>query len=557
MLNKPHRHHRGFRFGLAVLFTLAMIVTSHAKTIEDVIPADSFLYLKIQHLAACREAVENSENWKEAAEFIAATPNWQPMNQVLQMLPMFTGTDVSGLLDIFLGDQLALTVSAGAEGLLIALVLQNAGKTPAAEQTLTMLTQTLSSMGNEVNVEEHTYQDITYHTVAVSGQQFTYGSLDSDLFLVGLTPASFKKIVDVYHAEQASIATNAAYRSVVEKAGAREVFAFVDVTVGSPYLQLLLPPIVSRELVAFHTVGYTLDLLRPGGGHRLYGQLNTDGKETLIPRLQAAKAMQTTRGLSGTEELFLALSPSSTSLLWQALLGGQAAASEVYNFLFPPTAALQAALAGELTVAVNISSLAPHFSELFRVKRNVKAGAIESVSVDFPEINVGFIFTPEAPEKWQAVFNRFLEKITVHSREQRDYQGSRFTAVSLPGTLYYGSVNLHHRDFFLLACSEQQFQTMVANLLGETEGDLQERLAAFGVPTAGHLHLNLGTFLGLITGEKQRTEEIGALLATLVVKAESAWVDIAHAQDETASEAMAKLAPFLFLTFTMNEASSQ
>lgn len=553
MLNKPHRHHRGFRFGLAVLFTLAMIVTSHAKTIEDVIPADSFLYLKIQHLAACREAVENSENWKEAAEFIAATPNWQPMNQVLQMLPMFTGTDVSGLLDIFLGDQVALTVSTEEEGLLVGLVVQNAGKTAAAEKTLTTLTQTLSSMGNEVNVEEHTYQDITYHTVAVSGQQFTYGSLDSDLFLVGLTPASFKKIVDVYHAEQASIATNAAYRSVVEKAGAREVFAFVDVTVGSPYLQLLLPPIVSRELVAFHTVGYTLDLLRSGGGHRLYGQLNTDGKETLIPRLQAAKAMQTTRGLSGTEELFLALSPTSTSLLWQALLGGQAAASEVYNFLFPPTAALQAALAGELTVAVNISSLAPHFSELFQVKRNVKAGAIESVSVDFPEINVGFIFTPEAPEKWQAVFNRFLEKITVHSREQRDYQGSRFTAVSLPGTLYYGSVN----DFFLLACSEQQFQTMVANLLGETEGDLQGRLATFGVPAAGHLHLNLGIFLGLITGEKQRTEEIGALLATLVVKAESAWVDIVHAPDETASEAMAKLAPFLFLTFTMNEASSQ
>lgn len=560
MLNKPHRHHRGFRFGLVVLFTLAMTVTSHAKTIEDVIPADSFLYLKIQHLAACREAVENSDNWKAAAEFIAASPNWAPMNQLLQMLPIFTGKEMSGLIDTFLGDRVALTVSAGEEGLLVGLVVQNAGKAAAAEKTLTTLTQTLSSMGNEVNVAEATYQDITYHTVAVSGQQFTYGSLDTDLFLVGLTPASFKKVVDVSRAEQASIATNAAYRSVVEMAGQNELFAFVDMTVGGPYLQLLLPPIIGSELTGFRTLGYTLDLLRSGGGHRLYGQLNPDGKETLISRFQEPTAMQTTRGLSGTEEFFFALPTQSASLFWQAVLGGQAP-TEVRLFLFPPTAALQAALAGELTCTIDVTNFGAH-STLYKVNTDTTNGVLDSVGIDFEELNVGFLFVPDAPEKWQEVFQGILEKCAVQPRRQVDYKGVTCNIVEIPGALHYGTVD----DIFLLAFSEKQFQTLVDSLLAApASGGLQQRLAANAVPPAACLQLDFGALIRATAQNNSwmpaevvaSTGQMAPLFASLIVQKETASLNLVHAPDETASEAMAKLVPFLFLTFTMNEASGQ
>ena len=562
MFHKPHRHHRGFRTALVALFTLVMIVTSHAKTIEDVIPADSFLYVKAQHLAACREAIEISDSWKEAAEIIAANPNWQPMNQMLQMVPMFTGTDVSGLLDTFLGDRIALTVSAGTEGLLIGLVVQNPGKAPAAEQTLTTLTQTLASMGNEVNVAEDTYRDITYHTVSVGGQQFTYGSLDEDFFLVGLTPASFNKLVDVYRAEQASIATNAAYRSVVEMAEESEVFAFVDVTVGSPYLQLLLPPVVSRELMGFHTLGYTLNLLRPGGGHRLYGHLNPAREETLMPRLQADTAMQTTRGLAGTEEFFMALPSKSASLFWHAVLGALEP-SELRNFLFPPTAELQAALAGELTCTVDLSNVAPHLSKLYQTERNVTAGVIDAVGIQFEALNVGFLFIPDAPETWQTVFQGILEKCTVASRRQVNYNGITCNVVALPGSLYYGNVN----DIFLLAFSEEQFQTLVDNLVGEPPpGGLQQRKpAAFAAPPAGCVQLDFGALIRAVAASNPGlspevvafSKQMQPLFASLVVQAETASLDIAHAPEETGSEALAKLAPFLFFTFATDSTSGQ
>lgn len=564
MFNKTRRHHGGIRFGLVVLFTLlftlAMIVTSHAKTIEDVIPADSFLYLKIQNLAACREAIGSSENWKAAAEFITASPSWAPMNQMLQMVPMFTGTDIPGLLNTFLEDQVALTVSAGAEGLLVGLVVQNAGKAATAEQTFTTLTQTLSSMGNEVNVAEDTYRDITYHTLSVGGQQLTYGNLDADLFLVGLTPASFKKVVDVYRAEQASIGTNAAYRSVVEMAGPNEVFAFVDMTGGSSYLQLLLPQVISRELAGFRTLGYTLDLLRPGGGHRLYGHLNTEGQETLISRLQETTAMQTTRGLTGTEEFFLAFPTQTAALFWQTVLGRQTP-SEVRNFLFPPTAELQAALAGELTCTIALADLGSH-STLYKVIKDTTDGVLDSVGIEFEELNVGFLFIPEAPEKWKAVFQGILEKCAVQPLRQVNYRGVTCNIVDIPGSLHYGTVD----DIFLLAFSEKQFQTLVDSLLAaQVSGGLQQRLAAFATPPAACLQFDFGALIRASAPNNSSmpaevvasTGQMAPLFASLVVQEETASLDIRHAPEETGSEAMAKLAPFLFLTFATDRTSGQ
>ncbi len=552
MLNKTHRHHGGLLFGLIVLLTFAMIVTSHAKTIEEVIPADSFLYLKLQNLAACREAIETSDNWKAAAEFITASPNWALMNQMLQIVPIVTGTDIPKLIDTFLEDQVALTVSAGEEGLLVGLVVQNAGKTAAAEQTFTTLTERLASMmGHEVNVTEDTYRDITYHAVAVSGQQFTYGSLDADLFLVGLTPASFKKVVDVYRAEQESIATNATYRSVVEMTGEREVFAFVDVTVGGPYLQLLLPPVVSRELAGFRTLGYTLALLRPGDGHRLYGHLNAEQKETLIARFQGATAMQTTRGLAGTEEFFLALPPQTAPLFWQTVLGGQAP-SEVRNFLFPPTAELQAALAGELTYTIDLINFGAHSGSLYTVRSNTTDDVLDSVGIDFEELNVGVLFIPDAPEKWHAVFQGMLDKCAVQPRREVDYRGITCNIVEIPGSLYYGTID----DIFLLAFSEKQFQTLVDGLLAEpASGGLQQRLAAFAAPPAACLQFDFGAFIrGRAPSNSRMPAEVVAstgqmepLFASLVVQEGTASLDIGHAPEETGSEALAKLAPFLLL----------
>ena len=112
-----------------------------------------------------------------AANIITDSYEWMPIRQFIQTLPTFLGTDLQGALDTFSGDGIALTVSPGAEGLLIGLVIQNAGKTQDAEQVFSKLISTLADMGNEVNISEGEYRNIHYHTVQLKEQEISYGTV--------------------------------------------------------------------------------------------------------------------------------------------------------------------------------------------------------------------------------------------------------------------------------------------------------------------------------------------------------------------------------------------
>ena len=123
------------------IFTVMLVSVTHAQTIETAIPADSILYLKLQNLQECREAIGSSENWKEAAGIISAASQWQDIQQLMQALPMFTGTDIQGLIETFLGSQVAVTVSPGTAGLMVGIVIENSRErgNPAPTESRTNL----------------------------------------------------------------------------------------------------------------------------------------------------------------------------------------------------------------------------------------------------------------------------------------------------------------------------------------------------------------------------------------------------------------------------------
>ena len=389
------------------MVALSMVTPSHAKTIEEVIPADTFFYLRLQNLTPCRNAIETSQDWKEAAALIASSPKWQSVSEFLETVPTFFGTDARGLIETFLVDKIALTVSQGAEGLSIGLVIQNQGKTKEAEETLAKFA---SMQGSQVRMAEGLYSDIPYHTAHINDQQFSYGSI-GDFFLLGSTPDSFEKMVDVYKGEKKDITTNAAYLSVVETYRKSEVFAFVDVTRAAPYIKALLPGTISREMGAFRTLVYSWELVRLGGRQQLYGQLNPTRQNTVIPRLKTDTTLQTTQGLSGTEELFFVLPSSKASLpIWQELLNLNLP-PHIHNFVFPPEGASDADLAGELTFALDLTNFGQHFLNLYTVDADLNSGgAKDFVKIDFSELNIGFIFAPDAPDKWQVVSMRFWKE---------------------------------------------------------------------------------------------------------------------------------------------------
>ena len=185
---------------------VVLVSTTYAQTIETVIPGDSLVYLKLQNLEACRETIESSQSWKEAAGIISASPKWQTMSQFMQMLPMLVGTDIHSLIDTFLGGQAAVTVSPGAEGLMVGIVIENKGKIQEGEQILSKLIGALGGTeGTPGQPEEGEYGDTPYHTAQVNTMRFTYGRVNETLLLIGITPGSFEKMIDTYKTEGSAI----------------------------------------------------------------------------------------------------------------------------------------------------------------------------------------------------------------------------------------------------------------------------------------------------------------------------------------------------------------
>ncbi len=537
-----------------VIFTVVLVSTTHAQTIETVIPADSLIYLKLQNLQECREAIENSENWKTAAGIISAASQWQDIQQLMQALPMFTGTDIHGLIETFLGEQVAVSVSPGTEGLMVGVVIENSGNhLEEAEQTLFQIVATLSGMaGNPVQPQARDYQGIRYHTAQLNTMELTYGRIDETLLLVGITPGSFEKMVDVYKTSRESITSNTSYRSVADKYGKHEAFVYVEAETGSPYLKALLPPVVGKQLDAFQTLVYSWDLLKPGGSQQLYGTLKNGAQGTLISLFQEPSKMQAIQGLSGDEELFLTVAPSSSQTLWQMILGSErntiATAGSLSSFLIPDKTDLIGAVTGELVISAD-SSFTNFLPKLIVTS---DAGKIEGLKVEFPETDSGLIFHPDSPVKWQALFNGLLEKLSTEPPQQFDSKGMIFNTVSIPGTVYYGSVN----ELFVIALSKEKCQSIVDNLLtGNPTPIFKRKLERLPANPACLFQLNIEKFLPFVETEGLPwwrpeliafTEKVGVLFASLTVGADTAALELTLSPEEKPIDAIARVAPILF-----------
>ena len=544
---------------LISIFTVLLGSATHAQTIETVIPSDSFLYLKLQNLQECRVAIGSSENWKAAVGFISAASQWQDIQQLMQALPMFTGADIQGLIETFLGSQVAVTVSPGAAGLMVGIVIENSGnQRQAAEQILSQVVTTLSGMaGNPVQPEVGDYQVITYHTAQLNTLELTYGRVDETLLLVGITPGSFEKMVDTYKTKGRAITENTAYRPVADKFGKSEVFAYVDVETGGPYLKALLPPVVGKQLDAFQTLVYRWDLLKPGGSQQLSGTLKNGGQGTLISLFQEPSKMQAIQGLSGDEVLFLTVAPSSSQTFWRMLFASERNTTSIdeslRSFLIPDQTDLLAAVTGELVISADISFLEkpPNFNT------GLTGGKIERFKVEFAETDLGLIFNPASPLKWRALFNGLLEKLSTESPQQFDYKGMTFNTAAISGTLYYGSVN----ELFVIALSEKQYKSIVDNLLtGNPTSSFKRRLEDLPANPACLFQLNIEKLLPFVETEGLPwwrpeviafTQKVGVLFASLAVGADAASLELTLSPEEKPIDAIARLAPILFFVTMM------
>ena len=538
---------------LATMFAMSIVASSQAKTIETVVPKDSFFYLKLQNLQSCREEIGNSKNWEQTANIISALPKWQSMNQFMEMLPTFVGTDIHGLIQAFLGHGLAMTVSPGAEGLMVGIVIENDSKHPQkAEEIFDRFLQTVSGIeGNLTELRESVYSDITFKTIRINEQQLAYGRLNETLLLVGVTTGSFEKMVDVYKNEKDSIVTNSTYRTVSDKFGKSDISMFVDMQTAMPYVKALLPSSITVELESFRTLAYSWELLYKGGSQWVYGQLKEELPETSILLRQEGGIMQTLRGLSGQESFFLTLSSSIASKILQNAFESQTDTSMsegIPKFLIPEKMDVLKAVTGEVAISVDdLFSFGTITEDLYDLHVIDSNGVIQEVKIDFPVVDLGVIFKPDFPMEWQTLFNGILERMTDKSPQQFNYNGTVFNRVDLPGELYYANVN----GLFVLAFSEKHVKSILNNILTRSgESFFEKRLTQLPATPAFLLQVNLDDYLAVIITEEEAAmfpKKIGILQSSITLQKGEAWLEMTISPDEMPIDALALLTPFLFL----------
>ena len=225
-------------------------------------------------------------------------------------------------------------------------------------------------------------------------------------------------------------------------------------------------------------------------------------------------------------------------------------------------------MTGELVISANLSSLTILEEEKTNFVTQVTNGEIVGFKAEFPEMDLGVIFNPASPAKWQTLFNGLLDTLSTQRSpdglrsllsQQFDYKGRTFNTASIPGTLYYGNVN----KLFVLAFSKEKYQSIVDNLLDENPTPLlKKKLERLPANPACLFQLNVEKLLPLVETEGLPwwrpeivvfTQKIGVLFAAFAVGGDTASLELTLSRKEKPINAVARLAPIIFFVATLNQ----
>ena len=82
-----------------VILLMLMVPLAHAAKVEDFIPKDLILYLKLQDIDEVYGEIELSENWEKVFTLLPDASGWQELQQGIAMLQGMLGTNPLDLIE--------------------------------------------------------------------------------------------------------------------------------------------------------------------------------------------------------------------------------------------------------------------------------------------------------------------------------------------------------------------------------------------------------------------------------------------------------------------------
>lgn len=552
---------------LTCCLSLLLLTTSFADAakVEDFIPQESLLYVKLQDIDEVYTEIETSESWEKVFGQLSEVPEFEELRQGFVLIQGLLGTDVLSIMET-IGYRTALAVWSNTDNSpQIGAVIHSGGNLSELKRFTKIVEGFIGMSGpNVLHIDAGKYQRVRYNRLKLNRQTIKYGFVDEFLVL-GVGKGAFEKLLDTFRKKAPSIAKNMHYAEISEKLGSGQISLFcnvqqtikdfpIDKDKEEPNdLEKLIAAL--NELDFCEVVLGEFNLLETGEFLMLHGQFTQKAIEqyhAFVPNserfIKEKNPFKTIKAVSPDEDLFIAIAPVVSEVIWQGISQfiAEEADEDVYagisffegllnlnleNDIFP-------SLIGEIAIfAHDLSQFDPSALESLEIEFDgafsMDAGGVETQGT--------LIFNASNPLKWNQLGNSVsnLQNLSV---SQTDYNG--VTVSTFATNLHYTTID----GLFLFGPSEEQMHAIIDEIKNRKSPAYFMQLPQTPIAIA---QLNLARALELEKGVPPadrilvNSSEISPMVAWISFKDDEALLKMTLSRRGTGLEALARLVPFL------------
>ena len=533
-----------------LIFTLLVVgipVSGHTAKVTDFIPNDSIVYLKLQDIDEVYKEIQISEEWENILDQIMDESEMQEIEQVLLAAQAIIGTDLFGVIDTVgyqtgfaLWKNEADTVQGG-------IVVHSGGNLAELKRLTKMLTGFIGFSGGTLKLDVGEHEKVKYSIVQLPDLLISYGFV-GDFLVAGIGENSFKKLIDTYRKKNPSIRKNVSYSKVTKRFGEGQLSLSINVSEALP----LLEDIDAEERVQLETftnVYAKLNLLEAAPFLQFYAAFDSSLPENKIALfLKEGKDLETLKGLSGEEDLFIAVAPRILETTWLLIRDqiNNNATDDLYALILFLEGMLNlnleedvmAGLTGEIALSVDdLTQFEPSALE------NLNIDFLETFQIDAASVHThgGLIFNSANSQKWNQIGNS-LSNLQNASISQTNYKGTKVSIFA--SNIYYTEKN----GLSLLSFSEDQMYSIIDRLESKKKPSYLKQLPKKPLAV---VKLNIAKLLESINGAVPiedgivKPKELPPLLAWITVKKNEAVLEATLSNKESPLEVLAKFAPII------------
>lgn len=420
-----------------LLFIVSYTSTTFAASIEEFIPQNSFLHVKLQGIEEITKEIKTSKT-----------------DGILNVI------GISEFLDLFGNESGFALWLDNKHRVNAAYVVDTKGDMVLIQRLKKIAPRLLSLFATTRKEDAGKHRSIQYSELNLDENKILFGYVD-EYFVIGVGERSFNTVIDTYQDRTPSILKNDNYVAAKKNTGSGEIFVFCDVEIldnTKKMNSLGAFKKTVKELTPFTFLSAGINLQVHGKFLKVYAPLTqkalqnfneTFPIQTKIPyTLDAKKTIQT---MSGNDDLFIAISPIVTQTLWSLLREyiEQNADGDFYDalnffesqFIIDFYDDVIPALTGE--IALSISKFQPFITPIrkgsnvsFQVTVDSDGNSEIKIS---PIEQFGVIFSSMNRSKWDTLSNALAN--TGNTSTVQIFEYGDATVSEIVDTVYLSNIN--------------------------------------------------------------------------------------------------------------------